>query len=445
MTKRFYILTFAVLLLIVSTGIFNQAAKADPSTPEEVTSNTRWEGGKALTNATNTPVAAIQPAIATAPGGKTIIVAYMKQTGQIDEPNNADPFYVRSTNNGLTWSQPAKIYQNSTMETRFLDVLIDSSSNGHAVWTENSVQLWYGKESQWSTNASSAIHSIPSTPGNLLESPKLASNGTNKLHIVWSQQESFDADIYHMSSSNGGNTWSTPSAIVNDGTVNSVSPSITSDDSGKLHVVWEAQISSFPIQAEIFYSQSSNNGVSWTTPITVSAAINPGSVDHVFSQPKIVANGNNLLVAFENRPDNLEQKAFVVNCASGCTNINNWSGDDVTVQNYSVKNTDPAFLKPQPAVLNGCAIVLFSGINGDPGTNDERIRESNGCMNWNSNPTVSGVDAVMGGNIRAIRPSVETHDNWWLYLAFERKSTTRSDIYFVRNIPGLYLPLIARQ
>ncbi len=445
MNKNFYFLIVPIMLLTILMAVLHQAAIAEPSEPEAITTSTLWENGKALTNNSNTNVSAIQPAIATAPGGKTIIVAYMKQTGALDSPEDADPFYVRSTNNGRTWSQPAKIYQNAALPTRFVDITLDSNATGHAVWTENEVQLRYSKQSQWAGNSFTTIHSIPTGFGNLIDSPKIIFKGSNRLHVVWSQQTSFDGDIYHMTSSNGGTSWSTAAAIGNDGSVNSVSPSLAATDNGNLHVVWEAQIASFPsTHAEIFYARSSNNGVTWTSPITISQVINPGP-DRVFAQPKIVAQGNSVHVAFENRPNDQEQRAYYATCTSGCANINNWRGNDVTVQNYRVKNTDPAFLKPQPAILGGCAVVLFSGINGDPGSNDEKIRESSSCGNWSSNPTVSGVDSVLSGNLRAIRPSVVSSNGWWLYLAFERKGSTRSDIYFVRNIPALYLPVIIKQ
>lgn len=445
MNKNFYFLIAPIMLLTILMAVLHQAAIAEPSEPEEITTNTLWENGKALTNSSNSPVSAIQPAIATSPGGKTIIVAYMKQTGALNAPEDADPFYVRSTNNGQTWSQPARIYTNAALETRFVDVTLDSNATGHAVWTEDKVQLRYSKQSQWPGNGFTTIHSIPAIAGNLIDSPKIVFKNSNRLHVVWSQQESFNGDIYHMTSSNGGTSWSSAAAIGNDGTNDSRSPSLAITDNGHLNVVWEAQISSFPsTHAEIYYARSSNNGTTWTTPISISQVINNGSGVRVFAQPKITANGNSLHVAFENRAGPQQQKAYYMTCTSGCANINSWNGNDVTVQNYSVKNTDPAYLKPQPVTLGGCAVVLFSGINGDPGTNDEKIRENSSCNNWSSNPTVSGVDSVLSGNQRAIRPSAVSSNGWWLYLAFERIGSTRSDIYFVRNIPALYLPVITK-
>ena len=440
MIKKFCFLTiFAALLVIVGSQAY-QTVKAVPAEPEAVASTTLWENGKNLT-AVNVPQSALQPAIAGAPDGKTVLVAFLNETSG----GKTNPYYVQSGDNGKSWSNPASIYTNNATEARYINISFDASANARAVWTEDNVQLWYGIKSPQSSTWSNikSIYSISSSPGNLIESPQIVANG-GKLHVVWGQQElgSNIDDIYYMSSSDGGSSWTTAVPIANDNGALSIAPSMAVTGNGTLHVVWEATISSSPFQAEIFYTQSSNNGTSWTTPITISQKINPGTT-RGFAQPKIITEGNNLYVTFENHPDPSQQKPYFVSCSSGCTNLNNWSGGEASPQVYSVHGSDPTFLKAQPVVISGCAMALFSGITG--GTT-EKIWESNSCNNWNGATSVSGVDAVLGSNFRAIKPSATTHNNWWIYMAFERKdgASGRSDIYFVRNIPGLYLPVILR-
>ncbi|HID52982.1 MAG TPA: exo-alpha-sialidase [Anaerolineae bacterium] len=436
MTKKSYLLTTPVALLMILGLLVYQTVNAAPAEPEETTSTVLWENGKSLTNS-NVPQSAFQPDIATAPDGKTVLVSFLNETSG----SKTNPYYVRSTDNGKTWSNPAQIYTNNGTEALFVNITFDVASGGHAVWVEDNLSLWYGKESQWSGNTSGSIHSIPVGPGNLIESPKIISNGTDKLHVVWGQQIAVDGDIYHMRSADGGNTWNTATVIANDNGALSLAPSLAADSNGVLHVVWETNISASPLQAEIFYTQSSDDGTTWSTPITISQKVNLST--RVFAQPKIIADGSSVYVAFENHPNVSQQKPYFAVCSSGCTNLNNWTAGEASPQVYSVHGSDPTFLKAQPALLGGCAITLFSGITGG---STEQIWENSNCNNWNSATSVSGVDAVLGGNYRAVRPSVATHNNWWLYLAFERKDggSGRSDIYFVRNIPALYLPVILR-
>ncbi|NKQ37311.1 MAG: exo-alpha-sialidase [Chloroflexi bacterium] len=436
MRKKFSCFSFLASSFFLVSLLFNQYVLANQTS---ITSNTQWENGQALTTPNNAQNGAIQPAVSAAPDGKTVIVAYMHKTGSLD--NQADPYYFRSTQNGKpnTWSGPSPIYT-SGADSRFVDVTFDASNKAHAVWVEGNNQLWYGKEDDWGSSNPKNIYS-----GDLfIEAPRIASSGNNTLNLVWSQQDfTTDFNIFYARSTDGGSIWKDLFNI-SESSGSSKIPAIAVDSSNYLHVVWEEQV--FGSEYEILYRNSENGGIDWSPPITISEAIDVGTSLRAMHQPEIVISGNTLYVAFENRPAENEQKAYLVSCnSSDCTNINQWSGTDITVQNYSIKNTDPAFLKPQPALLGGCTMVLFGGITGTPSpTNNERIRESSSCNNWSSNPTVGGVDAVMGSNVRAIRPSVTTHNSWWLYLAFERKES-RSDIYFVRNIPALYLPVIIKQ
>ena len=436
--KNFFFLAIPVALLTLLGSLAYQTANAVPAEPEAVSSAILWENGKALTDSSSAPQSALQPAIAAAPDGKTVLVAFLHET----TGGKTNPYYVRSTNNGESWSNPAQIYTDNTTDARFVNITTDSSSNGHAVWVEDNLALWYGKQSQWAGNTSSAIHTISATPGNLIESPQIVSNGSN-LHVAWSQKASFDGNIYYMSSSNGGNNWGSATSIGSDNGADSISPSLAAADDGSLHIVWEAIISSAPVTlSEIYYAQSNNNGVTWTTPITISQKVSPAT--RVFAQPTIIAEGNSLYVAFENHPAASQQKPYFASCASNCANINNWNGNEASPQVYSVHGSDPTFLKAQPVVIGGCAMTLFSGITGG---STEKIWKNSSCNNWNSATSVSGVDAVLGNNLRAIKLSATTHNNWWVYFAFELKdgASGRSDIYFVRNIPALYLPVIIKQ
>lgn len=438
---------FAIVLFIVLALAFAQIIKAEPSTPDDTNAVTStgllWENGFALTNSSTDPQGAVFPVVAAAPDGKTVIVGYLHKTGA--GLNEADPYFVRSNINGRhtpnSWSTPSPIYS-SAATSEFLDIAFDANSQAHAVWVEASNTLYYGTENSWGQSGGSGPQPIYSALV-AIEAPKIIASGNNKLDLVMAKNDGSDLSVFH--ARYNGATWQATPTEVSTGITGAgaaTTPSIAIDATGRLNVVWEQFLTGSIY--EIYLSRSSDGGQTWSTPIKLSSRVTV-SESHQFHQARIVAEGDSLFVTFENRPAQLQQKAYYVSCDANCGNLNNWTGGVVTPQNYAVKDSNPSYMIPQPAKIGGCWFVLFSAINGEPSTNDEKIRSASNCDNWSSNPTVSGVDAVLGSNQRAIEPNAIAQNGWWLYLAFERKSTTGTNIYFVRNIPGLYLPVIARQ
>ena len=89
---------------------------------------------------------------------------------------------------------------------------------------------------------------VPSHPNNVNQvKPAITGNGSGVLYAVWEDGRNggvFNRDIYFASSTNGGQTWSTPDVRINDdpiaNTVNQVSPDIAYDRSlNRLYVVWQ--------------------------------------------------------------------------------------------------------------------------------------------------------------------------------------------------------------
>lgn len=437
--KSFFSSAF-VLTLLVCGLIFTHHTNANTEVIDSTSLN--WEAAKQLTNNSNTPSGAIYPTIAVSANGRRVIVAYMYKTGS--NAQDADPYYQFSNDYGKNWTAVPSPIRQSAEESRFVNVTIDANLNGHAVWTEKNNELWYRKESNWAngTGSNSKIFGGATAGTFIIESPKIESSGANNLNLVWSEDKGAGSDIFFARSTNGGTTWGSSVNISKTDGAESILPDIVVDSSGTIHVVWQEQITA--TNYEIKYSRSTNGGSSWSSPISISNKT--GVTPKYYNLPNIHVQGSTIHVAFENRVAEQNQNAFYASCSTNCNNLNNWSAEKITIQNYSVKNLDPAYLTPQMIMTGNCPLILFNGIIGNPSTADERIRMSSGCEGWSKNPINSSVQAVMGTNQRAVVPSATTANGWFIQLAFERKSGVggTSQIFVLRNKPGLYLPVILK-
>jgi hypothetical protein len=104
----------------------------------------------------------------------------------------------------------------------------------------------------------------------------------NKMYVVW---EKFD-DIYF---SQYDSVWAEP-VNISHSSYQSVNPRIAVINDGKMHVVWQENISSSPLICEVYYAQY--NGI-WTEPLNIS---NNNSDS---GRPSIVANNNFVHVVWD--------------------------------------------------------------------------------------------------------------------------------------------------
>lgn len=429
------LIRYIPLLLLVLLPLWIGTIFAETDTPTEIESAPNWENAVALTaaNAT-TPNGAQRPIISVAPNGNLIVV-YLKQLSVNDL--DTDPFFRKSTDGGTTWSTPARIYS-STATSRQVDVAFDNSNRAHAVWTENNNQLWYARDNAWASNGARQLFSSAQI---LIESPKLAVDSSGILHLVWFQANINDENVLYSRSTDGGASWSAPVKVSNS-TGASQSPALAVDSSNRVHVIWEEQVGGTEYQ--INYSRRGTNGI-WSTPIGISTVVTGITSAR---EPKIIVQGNLVIVAFEDRTVTNQQALYYLECTTNCTTSPatnaSWKSQLVTVQAYTVKDTDPSFLVPQLVSVGGCKVLFFSGIIGNSSTNNEKIFLSNSCDGFTSNPIIEAVNNSLGANDRAIKPSAIAVNNWTTFVAYERKGLTRSDVYFVKSIPGLYLPVVVK-
>ncbi len=161
---------------------------------------------------------------------------------------------------------------------------------------------------------SSTVFSTPATayPGTGQLSNLLV-DGNGVLHYSFADLAS--NTLYHVSSSDGAHTFSSPSVIAHAIRVfpdsaqfvnnrENAAPSLASDQQNNLFIVWN----DFPVNAfpKAYYSKSTDGGMTWTAPLDLSTQFN----GHVF-MPTVSARNNRVSVS-ANILDNAQKSSYYV-------------------------------------------------------------------------------------------------------------------------------------
>ncbi|MBK8906063.1 MAG: hypothetical protein IPM53_33095 [Anaerolineaceae bacterium] len=446
MKKGWIMLIFAFLGMVLVSHI-NGGVAAEPLEPlAPAASDPLWNSIGRISQ-TSGITGAIQPSIATYGSGSKIIVAYSGIFG--NNNSDHDVYYSTSTNYGATWPTKARIHQSpgSASDSSLIDVAISPNNKGHAVWVEevgDTPRIVYKYEDNWGNNTTNLrVISQPAIPVALAD-PRIVAKNNNRLDVVWSQGEATtNINIYHAySTSSTGSTWQGKAPIV-DTSDTSRLPDIAIDASGNYHVVWEEG----PDPTRIFYLRGvpSGNAVNWSVAgrINISQKSIPNNITAA-TQPKIYTVGNILHVTYTNFINKEQQYVHHLQCNANCSNLANWFsvGNPISGQVLGAKAADPFDVISTIGQVGSCTYVYFHGIQGTSNSNNERIWGVNSCGDW----AASARDQVTGSDVRAINPAMESANNWWLFLAYEQVNTDSSlrEVYFVRNKPAIYLPMIRK-
>jgi len=109
----------------------------------------------------------------------------------------------------------------------------------------------------------------------------------NNVYLVWQETPpGMPTDVFFSISTDNGVTFSTPINLSNSAERSQV-PQVGASGNN-IHVVWEEELSP---REEVFYARSTNNGVSFSTPENLSLNTNDESVD-----PQIVVSGSDVHV-----------------------------------------------------------------------------------------------------------------------------------------------------
>jgi len=130
--------------------------------------------------------------------------------------------------------------------------------------------------------------------------PQLAVDPGGNIYMVWEDDTDTNSNILFSRSTDGGGTFSAPQKLSNT-SGSSFNPRMATDADGSINVVWQDS-SDFFNTSNVFFSRSSDGGVTFSTPINLTATTTPA----FYSIPQIAVHATgNVSVVWESDTGNL--------------------------------------------------------------------------------------------------------------------------------------------
>ncbi|RPI71668.1 MAG: T9SS C-terminal target domain-containing protein, partial [Ignavibacteriales bacterium] len=200
--------------------------------------------------------------------GSDIIAAWERRVN-----NFYDIIYRRSTDHGVTWSPEGNISGSLGSHSRWLQIEA-AGSTVFCTWLES---VTYPESDIYFSKSTDGGETWWLTPPPITNDPRPQNRiymkvvSENDIYIVSDDIITFNFDeLYLMYSSNGGNSWSTPSNITNNAG-HSNTPCLEVIENN-LYLTWADNSHTAPAydNMDIFFKWSSDNGVTWQDSINLS-------------------------------------------------------------------------------------------------------------------------------------------------------------------------------
>lgn len=209
-------------------------------------------------------------------------------------------YYRRSPDNGETWED---VYFLSSYEHQSKPSIATLGDTVYVVFTrtiderdiyEIHFRKSYDEGANWTEDRVITDYGPSLVPGNLRANEE-------GLHYVFNHRDDFDnpgaphraEEIFYIHSPDFGETWSDPTIVSHRDSIHSQWPSMCVDDEGTIHVTWfDYKTSPYSWTGDIFYTNSTDNGQSWSEIQVLTDA-------HRARSSRIIASGDHLYLVWE--------------------------------------------------------------------------------------------------------------------------------------------------
>jgi len=231
-----------------------------------------------------------QPSIAVDNVGN-IHVAWLDVTDYDEAGTDTDIFYKCWKATSSTWTTTEVVSTESTADSRYPSIAVDSVGDVHVVWEELTgyeesgekrdifYKRWIANSCIWTT---SEIVTTEST--NTSYEPSIALDSIGNAYVVWGDSTNYsgsggEGDIFYKLRNTTSNTWTTTEVVSTESTTGSGEPSIAVDNNGNVHVVWydHTNYGGSGTDPDIFYKHRNATSSTWTTTEVVSTESTAGS------------------------------------------------------------------------------------------------------------------------------------------------------------------------
>jgi len=190
--------------------------------------------------------------------------------------NSANVMFSRSIDGGMTFSAPINLSNNPSGAIG-PSLALDASGNIYVAWSgvanfgNGATAIFFTRSTDGGSTFSTPVNVSGPQPAVGASGQSMVLDSGGNVYLVWSG--SFDNNsltygpVFFSLSSDGGATFSPPVQVSNDQTQRA---QVAVDPSGNIDVVWYESVNGGGFYSPVFFSHSSDQGATFSTPITVS-------------------------------------------------------------------------------------------------------------------------------------------------------------------------------
>src|ERR1700680_1223158 len=229
-------------------------------------------------------------------------------------PGNQDIFFSRSTDNGLTFSTPQNL-SNDSADSGNPQMAVDATANINVVWENENITfgIFFSQSSDGGVTFSKPVNLTTNSTGSF--SPQLAADSAGNINVVWEDDFSAQSDISFARSTGKGTTltFSAPMNLSNNSGA-SVGAQIAVDSGGNINVTWMDNTTG---NNQILFRRSPDQGATFLPAMNLSN----GTYDSSNPQVRVGTNGSVYVVWQEIDPQSFNDAIFFARFNNGDTNF----------------------------------------------------------------------------------------------------------------------------
>jgi hypothetical protein len=201
-------------------------------------------------------------------------------------------FFSRTTDKGTSWSEPRNITHYGPYPSWQNSAGIDNNNNMYVIWRSKikTGAIYYTYISKSTDDGQTWTDAISIPHSQSCYRPRIGI-GNEGIYVVWKKWDYPGMyDVYFTRSLDRGTSWSRPINISN--TPNRAEYiDIITNKNGRIYVAW---FDSFLDERFIYFTKSTNKGLSWGTPVKLDSIAG----DEVTNYPKIAYEGDKYVYLF---------------------------------------------------------------------------------------------------------------------------------------------------
>jgi hypothetical protein len=215
---------------------------------------------------TDDSVQSSSPSVAAATGGHV----YMAWSN--DMPKGHKYYQIHfshSTDNGNTWSTPAKLAGDTSTKCYNPQLAVRDSGDLCLIWSEkHAADDWKIHFTRSTDGGSTWLRPSTVASGDSIGSPRIALAQGRDIYVAWFDRSTGNGDIFLSRSRDNGEHWEAVKSVPNNMN-ESISPALAVGPGGRIHLAWTEDAGE---NSEIFLTRSLDGGNSWYVPVNVSGS-----------------------------------------------------------------------------------------------------------------------------------------------------------------------------